>query len=87
MQPCTHSQKVAGRWEPTGVFYFDGEELSNWVPDHTVSTTVDIDLHRYKCTQCGEIRYYSGRARDHFEGARVDTFIADTNDRYINRRR
>jgi hypothetical protein len=33
----------------------------------TVSTTVDIDLHRYKCTQCGEIMYYSGRAREYYE--------------------
>jgi hypothetical protein len=28
---------------------------------------VDIDLHRYKCTQCGLVMYYSGRAREHFE--------------------
>lgn len=33
----------------------------------TVYTTVDIDLHRYKCTMCGEVMYYSGRAREHFE--------------------
>jgi hypothetical protein len=37
-----------------------------WVYE-TVSTTVDIDLHRYKCTQCDEIMYYSGRARDYHE--------------------
>jgi len=24
-------------------------------------------LHRYKCTQCGEVMYYSGRAREHYE--------------------
>jgi hypothetical protein len=30
-------------------------------------TTVDIDLHRYRCTQCGLVMYYSGRAREHFE--------------------
>ena len=31
------------------------------------STTEDIDTHRYRCTQCNEVMYYSGRARDYFE--------------------
>ncbi len=58
------------------------KEISEWVDDYdsgwgyidpghwhyqTVYTTVDIDLHRFKCTQCGEIMYYSGRARDYHE--------------------
>ena len=30
-------------------------------------STVDLDLHRYQCTQCKEIFYYSGRARDYYE--------------------
>ena len=29
----------------------------NWVWEDTFK---DIDTHRYKCTQCGEIGYYSG---------------------------
>jgi hypothetical protein len=33
----------------------------------TEYTTVDIDLHRYKCTQCGEVMYYSGAAREYYE--------------------
>jgi hypothetical protein len=32
-----------------------------------VDTTEDVDLHRYKCTQCGELFYYSERARLFFE--------------------
>lgn len=33
----------------------------------TRSTFEDIDLHRYKCTQCGEIGYYSGAAKNYYE--------------------
>jgi hypothetical protein len=29
-------------------------------------TFKDIDLHRYKCTQCGEIGYYSGAAENYY---------------------
>lgn len=28
----------------------------------------DIDLHRYRCTECGEVGYYSGRAKAYYEG-------------------
>lgn len=30
-------------------------------------TTEDIDTHRYKCTQCGKIMYYSGAAKEYYE--------------------
>ena len=35
----------------------------------TVTThfTEDIDVHRYKCTKCKEVFYYSGAAKQHFE--------------------
>lgn len=56
-------------------------EISEWVDEYedhwgtveghwhysTQSTCVDIDLHRFKCTICNEVMYYSGRARDYFE--------------------
>lgn len=32
-----------------------------------VSTFKDIDLHRYQCSRCGEIGYYSGAAKDFYE--------------------
>lgn len=52
--------------------WFSGEIEGEWKTE-TVYTTVDIDLHRYKCTQCGEIMYYSGRAREYYEeGKRFD---------------
>ena len=60
---CTH-QRTTERWVTTDYF---GEEIDGEWEYNTVSTTVDIDLHRYKCTQCGEIMYYSGRARDYYE--------------------
>ena len=39
------------------------------------STTVDIDLHRYKCTMCGEIMYYSGRAKEYYEEGKTFEWI------------
>ena len=60
-------------------------ETRHWVDDDwagdgwweysTQYTTVDIDLHRFKCTQCGEIMYYSGRAREHFEEGKIFKWI------------
>lgn len=71
---CTHSREVGGYWRDSP--NFDREEWecggfeipqSEWIPGGTESTTVDVDLHRYKCTQCGEIMYYSDAARRHYE--------------------
>lgn len=60
--------------------YWVNDEEDDWGTIHpghyeyvTESTTVDIDLHRYKCTMCGEIMYYSGRARQYYEeGTKFD---------------
>lgn len=42
----------------------------HWVCD-TVSLLKDIDLHRYQCTGCGHIGYYSNAARAfHEDGVR-----------------
>lgn len=30
-------------------------------------TYVDVDLHRYKCSKCGKLGYYSESARKHYE--------------------
>jgi hypothetical protein len=64
---CNHQRETC-RWVGEDVWNDDGssEHSGHWEYD-SVSTTVDIDLHRYKCTQCGEIMYYSGRAREHYE--------------------
>ncbi len=53
------------------------EEREYWVDDWDegrikktekveYACTVDIGVHRYKCTKCGEIGYYSGAARDYY---------------------
>jgi hypothetical protein len=63
---CQH-QKTVSRWvEEDEWSPQDGGSTGYWEYE-TVSTTVDIDLHRYKCTQCGEVMYYSGRAKQHYE--------------------
>lgn len=62
---CSH-QKTTERW-----INEDRDDWGSIIEGHweyeTRHTTVDLDLHRYKCTQCGEIMYYSGRAREHYE--------------------
>lgn len=61
---CTHEYSRSVYVEEEN--RYSGEVEGRWEYT-TESTTVDIDLHRYKCTQCNEIFYYSGRARDFFE--------------------
>ena len=60
---CRH-ERTTERWITRDYF---GEEIDGEWQYDTVSTTVDIDLHRYRCTQCGEVFYYSGRAREYYE--------------------
>ena len=60
---CSH-QRTQSRWVTTDYF---GEETEGQWEYTTESTTIDLDTHRYKCTQCGEIMYYSGSAREYYE--------------------
>jgi len=60
---CDHEKTIE---EDFGYYDMDGD----WVPDIrlvTVGTWSDIDLHRFRCTQCGLVRYYSERARRYYE--------------------
>jgi hypothetical protein len=43
-----------------------GETSSSWKRS-VICLQEDIDIHRFKCTRCGEIGYYSSRARDYYE--------------------
>lgn len=61
---CKHEREISRYVTEVDDWY--GHETSKWEYT-TVSTTVDIDLHRYKCTMCNEIFYYSGRARAYYE--------------------
>jgi hypothetical protein len=69
---CTHTRTIPGHWE-------DGEysDDSEWVHEYEKSTVVDVDLHRYKCTQCGQMMYYSKAARDYYERG-INNHIAET---------
>jgi hypothetical protein len=72
---CNH-QRETSRWVTQDYF---GEEIDGEWEYTTESTTVDIDLHRYKCTQCGEVMYYSGRARDYYEKGIKSDWITGLN--------
>ena len=69
---CTHERKTS-RWVETEDWYHGGT-TGEW-EYYTESTTVDIDLHRYKCTQCGLVMYYSGRAREYYEEGKKSEWI------------
>lgn len=43
-----------------------GGTYDEWEEHHT-SYLVDVDTHRYKCTRCGEVMYYSGAAKEYYE--------------------
>ncbi len=66
MSNCTHTQAkriwVDDEWDEDEEPTISG----HWEHD-VVGTAVHLDLHRYKCNQCGEIMYYSGAARDYYE--------------------
>jgi hypothetical protein len=69
---CNH-QRTRDRWVETEDWYHGGT-TGEW--EYTTEyTTVDIDLHRYKCTQCNEIMYYSGRAREYYEEGKTFEWI------------
>lgn len=63
MSLCTHTRPV---WIPEELDPYDGSVVTD---GHyaTQSATEDIDVHRYRCTQCGKVMYYSGRAEAFYE--------------------
>lgn len=78
---CTHegrSQVWIDDYEDDWGDYVNG----HWETKY-VNYCEDLDLHRWRCTRCGHIGYYSGRARDHFEGRKHDSFIQETNEEYL----
>lgn len=62
---CSHTRERS-YWVEDEDWYDHNSSTGHWEYS-TESTTVDLDLHRYKCVQCNEIFYYSGRARDYYE--------------------
>ena len=68
---CTHKKWVEGRWEE---WYDDWSDESHreWHEGYHEDTVEDIDTHRMRCTQCGEISYYSGAAREYYEEGKTE---------------
>lgn len=75
---CEHRQWVSG-WYSEEENFWTGEMEDIWNEGYWESLQEDIDTHRFKCSLCGEIGYYSGAAKDHFEGRNVQSWIDKTN--------
>lgn len=71
---CAHYENVwvsrtwVSDWDAT-------EEVQHGGDWQSVCRQVDIDLHRYKCTMCGEIGYYSQRAKNAYKKGKDDPSI------------
>ena len=61
---CAHGYTIQRYVEKYDDWY--GETTHEW-EDHHVSYLKDIDLHRYTCTKCNQIFYYSGAAKEYYE--------------------
>lgn len=55
----------------------DGWEVVDY-DDEVIDTCVDIDLHRFKCTQCGEVGYYSSAAKKHHEEGIPSPYVIES---------
>jgi 5-methylcytosine-specific restriction endonuclease McrA len=60
---CKHQTLVEIKTTTYNNYIGEYETDYEWV---WKSTEEDIDLHRYKCTQCGEIGYYSSAAENYY---------------------
>jgi hypothetical protein len=63
---CTHTRRTPDVYVES-VDEFHGCDTSHWEYGVVESTTEDVDTHRYRCTQCGQIGYYSNAARKYYE--------------------
>lgn len=63
---CDHMIRLPDRYVVTEN-YWTGEEEGEWEYNRTESAFSDIDLHRMKCSKCGQVEYYSGAARKYYE--------------------
>lgn len=64
MSDCSHTRSVRTVVEYEHPWTGEMEQEVEYVEQ---SCEEDIDLHRYKCTLCGKIGYYSGAAKDYYE--------------------
>lgn len=61
---CSHT-KIVGRYIED-IDEENGQPTQTWV-DETKFTYEDIDVGRFKCTQCGLVQYYTGQWKKFFE--------------------
>lgn len=59
---CKHEQSRS-YWVP----YDPDDESQGYWDTETISTTEDIDIHRYRCTQCNPVMYYSAASQLYYE--------------------
>jgi hypothetical protein len=74
MSNCDHTsyRMVPNRMKD---YAFDPDSEPDYV-EESYSTYEDIDLHRAKCSMCGDILYYSGAAKNYYEnGVRTPGII------------
>lgn len=62
---CDHTQWV---YPPPAPDWYTGE-ITEQEP-YSRGTYEDIDTGRFRCTQCGEVGYYTGKWKEHWEGGR-----------------
>jgi hypothetical protein len=64
--PCTH--RLPTRWAPCGVGVgpYGGTELQ-LVEEGGESTQEDVSVGAFRCTQCGEVGYYTDSWREYYE--------------------
>lgn len=60
MSGCTHTETVSGEWvevyRPTETG--ENENDWEWQVGGEIDTVEDVDLHHYRCTQCGAVFCY-----------------------------
>lgn len=61
---CSHTRS---RYETTRVYNSWTGEDETETKFITEDTVRDIDTHRYECTQCKRVFYYSSAAKDFYE--------------------
>lgn len=67
---CTHTVTVPGHWVNNPFFDVNENQpndYSDWYEGYEQETIKDVDVHRYKCTECDKIFYYSEAARQYYE--------------------
>lgn len=74
MNKCSHIEQYQGYhgWQYND---WTGEDEYVWIEGEVKSTWIDIDLHRAQCIKCGEISYYSEKARKFYEQGIEDPYI------------